>query len=35
VQSFVQKFRKEFEEHVHRKGCPHGDKPWGVFGEFQ
>jgi NADH-quinone oxidoreductase subunit F len=35
VQSFVQKFRREFEEHVHKKGCPHGDKPWGVFGEFQ
>ena len=35
VQSFVQKFRKEFEEHITRKGCPYGDKPWGAYGEFQ
>jgi NADH-quinone oxidoreductase subunit F len=35
VQSFVQKFRKEFEDHITQKRCPHGDKPWGVFGEFQ
>ena len=35
VQSFVQKFRSEFEEHITRKGCPYGEKPWGAFGEFQ
>ncbi|MER2563030.1 MAG: NADH-quinone oxidoreductase subunit NuoF [Myxococcaceae bacterium] len=35
VQSFVQKFRHEFEEHITRKGCPYGDKPWGAYGEFQ
>jgi NADH-quinone oxidoreductase subunit F len=35
VQSFVQKFRKDFEEHITRKGCPYGEKPWGAFGEFQ
>ncbi len=35
VQSFVQKFRKDFEDHITQKRCPHGDKPWGVFGEFQ
>ncbi|MBL8937619.1 MAG: SLBB domain-containing protein, partial [Archangium sp.] len=35
VQSFVQKFRKEFEEHITRKGCPYGEKPWGAYGEFQ
>lgn len=35
VQSFVQKFRKEFEDHIAQKRCPHGDQPWGVFGEFK
>ena len=35
VQSFVQKFRKDFEDHVAQKRCPHGDQPWGVFGEFK
>ena len=35
VQSFVTKFRPEFEEHVRLKRCPHGDSPWGHFGEFK
>ena len=35
VQSFVQKFRKDFEDHITQKRCPHGDKPWGPYGEFQ
>ena len=35
VQSFVQKFRAEFEQHIREQRCPHGDKPWGAFGEFQ
>ena len=35
VQSFVQKFRKDFEDHINQKRCPHGDNPWGVFGEFK
>jgi len=35
VQSFVTKFRGEFEQHIRLKRCPKGDKPWGVFGEFQ
>ena len=35
VQSFVQKFRKDFEAHISQKCCPHGDQPWGVFGEFK
>ncbi|MBL9037402.1 MAG: NADH-quinone oxidoreductase subunit NuoF [Archangium sp.] len=35
VQSFVTKFRKEFEAHITQKRCPSGDKPWGAFGEFQ
>ncbi|MCA2981147.1 MAG: NADH-quinone oxidoreductase subunit NuoF [Myxococcaceae bacterium] len=35
VQSFVQKFRKDFEEHITRQGCPYGERPWGAFGEFQ
>ena len=35
VQSFVQKFRKDFEEHITLGRCPHGDKPWGHFGEFK
>jgi NADH-quinone oxidoreductase subunit F len=34
VQSFVQKFRKEFEQHIVEHKCPFGDKPWGAFGEF-
>ncbi len=35
VQSFVQKFRKDFEEHITLGRCPHGDQPWGHFGEFK
>jgi NADH-quinone oxidoreductase subunit F len=35
VQSFVQKFRSEFEQHIAEHRCPYGDKPWGPFGEFQ
>ncbi len=35
VQSFILKFRKEFEDHIAQKKCPHGDSPWGAFGEFQ
>jgi NADH-quinone oxidoreductase subunit F len=35
VQSFVQKFRKDFEEHIRLRRCPHGNAPWGHFGEFQ
>ena len=35
VQSFVQKFRSEFERHIADHRCPYGDKPWGPFGEFQ
>jgi NADH-quinone oxidoreductase subunit F len=35
VQSFVTKFRSEFEEHIRLKRCPYGSKPWGSFGEFQ
>jgi len=35
VQSFVQKFKAEFEQHIAEQRCPHGDKPWGAFGEFQ
>jgi NADH-quinone oxidoreductase subunit F len=34
VQSFVQKFRKEFEDHITKKRCTFGDKPWGAFGDF-
>ena len=34
VQSFVQKFRKEFEDHITQKRCTFGDKPWGAFGDF-
>ncbi len=30
--SFVQKFRAEFEAHVHEGRCPYGDQPWGHFG---
>jgi NADH-quinone oxidoreductase subunit F len=30
--SFVQKFRAEFEAHLHEKRCPYGDQPWGHFG---
>ena len=32
VHSFVQKFRAEFDAHVHEGRCPHGDQPWGHFG---
>jgi NADH-quinone oxidoreductase subunit F len=35
VQSFVTKFRSDFEQHIRLKRCPHGDHPWGVFGEFK
>ncbi len=35
VQSFVQKFRAEFEQHIAEHRCPYGDKPYGPFGEFQ
>ncbi|HLT29749.1 MAG TPA: NADH-quinone oxidoreductase subunit NuoF [Myxococcaceae bacterium] len=34
VQSFVQKFRSEFEAHINEKRCPHGDHPWGHFGDW-
>jgi NADH-quinone oxidoreductase subunit F len=34
VQSFVQKFKREFEEHIRLKSCPYGDQPWGAFGAF-
>lgn len=34
VQSFVTKFRSEFEEHIRQQRCPYGDKPWGTFGAF-
>lgn len=34
VQSFVTKFRKDFEQHITLKRCPH-EKPWGAFGDFQ
>jgi len=32
VQSFVTKFRAEFDAHIAQKRCPHGDHPWGHFG---
>ncbi len=35
VQSFVQKFKSEFEQHITERRCPYGEKPWGPFGEFQ
>ena len=35
VQSFVQKFRKDFEEHLRLHRCPLGNAPWGHFGEFK
>ncbi len=35
VQSFVQKFKSEFEQHIAEHRCPYGDKPWGSTGEFQ
>jgi hypothetical protein len=35
VQSFVQKFRKDFEEHIRLHRCPLGNAPWGHFGEFK
>ena len=33
VQSFVKKFKKEFLDHVEHRGCPLGDKAWGVYRE--
>ena len=30
--SFVQKFRAEFDAHIHEKKCPYGANPWGHFG---
>ena len=30
VQSFVKKFKKEFLDHVEQRGCPLGEKAWGV-----
>lgn len=35
VLSFITKFRKDFEEHIALKRCPHGDHPWGHFGDFK
>jgi NADH-quinone oxidoreductase subunit F len=35
VQSFLTKFRGEFEAHVDQGRCPYGDHPWGHFGDFQ
>jgi NADH-quinone oxidoreductase subunit F len=35
VQSFVQKFKRDFEDHISLRSCPYGDKPWGHFGEFK
>jgi NADH-quinone oxidoreductase subunit F len=35
VQSFVTKFREEFEQHISQQRCPYGDKPWGAFGDFK
>jgi NADH-quinone oxidoreductase subunit F len=35
VQSFVTKFREEFEQHISQQRCPYGDKPWGAFGAFK
>ena len=29
VQSFLSKFRPEFERHVAERRCPHGDDAWG------
>lgn len=34
VQSFVTKFKDDFVKHIEMKGCPHGEKPWGHFGDF-
>ena len=34
VQSFVQKFKAEFEQHIAQHRCPYGDKPWGHYGDF-
>jgi NADH-quinone oxidoreductase subunit F len=34
TQSFVAKFRAEFEAHIHEKRCPYGHQPWGHFGEW-
>ncbi len=33
VQSFLKKFRQEFVDHVERRGCPQGDRPWGASRE--
>jgi NADH-quinone oxidoreductase subunit F len=30
VQSFVKKFRADFDRHVAEHRCPHGDQAWGV-----
>jgi NADH-quinone oxidoreductase subunit F len=35
VQSFVVKFKKEFEQHIAEQRCPYGAHPWGAFGEFK
>jgi NADH-quinone oxidoreductase subunit F len=35
VQSFVMKFRSEFEAHIQQGKCPYGDHPWGAFGDFK
>ena len=29
VQSFVKKFRADFDRHVSERRCPHGDLAWG------
>jgi NADH-quinone oxidoreductase subunit F len=34
VQSFVNKFKDDFVAHIENKGCPHGEKPWGHYGDF-
>ena len=35
VQSFIAKFKGEFEQHIREGKCPYGDHPWGAFGEFK
>jgi NADH-quinone oxidoreductase subunit F len=35
VQSFVMKFRADFERHIAEGKCPYGDHPWGAFGDFK
>jgi NADH-quinone oxidoreductase subunit F len=32
--SFLMRYRAEFEQHIHDKKCPYGDKPWGAFGDW-